>query len=51
MGAGEWPSGQLVGEIVKSPADAAAAPIDVPEKLGLIEHTLREGVGVVVKRL
>jgi hypothetical protein len=44
MRARKWPSGHLLGEAVKGLAYAAAAPIDVPEKLGLSElhHTGRE---------
>ena len=34
MGAREWPGGHLLGEAVKGLADAAAAPVDAPEKLG-----------------
>src|SRR5215472_8619570 len=51
MGGRKWPSGHLLGEAVKGLAYAAAAPVDVPEKLGLSEHSVGEGVGVVVKRL
>src|SRR5215475_10634504 len=51
MRAWKWPSGHLLGEAVKGLAYAAAAPIDVPEKLGLREPPVGEAVGVVVKRL
>ena len=34
MGAGKWPSGHLLGEAVKSLDYPAAAPVDVPDKLG-----------------
>jgi hypothetical protein len=51
MGAGKRPGGHLPGEAVKGLADAAAAPVEVPEKLGLAEPAVGEGVGVVVKRL
>jgi hypothetical protein len=37
MGVRKWPSGRLLGEAVKGLADAAAAPVDVPDKLGLSE--------------
>jgi hypothetical protein len=33
MGAGKWPSSYLVSQCVKGVTDAAATPIDVPEKL------------------
>src|SRR5215472_16423535 len=46
----DQPPGRLLGECVKGLADAAGAPIDVPEKLGLGEHAVGERVGVVVKR-
>src|SRR5215467_7744102 len=51
IGARKWPSGHLLGEAVQGLAYAAAAPVDVPEKLGLSEPAVGEGVGVVVKRL
>ena len=50
MGAWKWPSGHLLGEAVKGLAYAAAAPVDVPEKLGLSEPAVEEAEGVVVKR-
>ena len=46
MGARKWPNGHLLGEAVKGLADAAAAPVDVPEKLGLSEPAVGEAVGV-----
>src|SRR5258705_8620499 len=51
MRAWKWPSGHLLGEAVKGLAYATAAPVDVPEKLGLGEPAVGEAVGVVVKRL
>src|SRR5262249_30870447 len=51
MRAGKWPGGHLLGEAVKGLAYPAAAPVDVPEKLGLGEPAVGEAVGVVVKRL
>jgi hypothetical protein len=51
MRARKWPSGHLLGEAVKGLAYAAAAPVDIPEKLGPSEPAVGEGVGVVVKRL
>src|SRR5215831_17110725 len=51
MRAWKWPSGHLLGEAVKGLAYAAAAPVDVPEKLRLSEPAVGEAVGVVVKRL
>ena len=47
MGFWKWSSGRLLGEAVKGLAYAAAAPIDVPEKLGLGETAVGEAVGVV----
>src|SRR5262245_52108275 len=49
MRAWKWPSAHLLGESVKGLADAAAAPVDVPEKLRLGEPAVGEAVGVVVK--
>src|SRR5262249_26781506 len=48
MGARKWPGGHLLGEAVKGLADAVAAPVDVPKKLGLSEPAVGEAVGVVV---
>ena len=35
VGGRKWPSGHLLGEAVKGLVDAAAAPVDVPDKLRL----------------
>jgi len=51
MGARKWPSGHLLGEAVKGLAYPAAAPVDVPKKLGLSEPAVGEAVGIVVKGL
>src|SRR5207247_6926243 len=51
MSARERPSGDLLGEGVNGVAHAPAAIDDVAEKLGLGEHAVGKGPGVLVKRL
>ena len=51
MGGREWPSRRVLGQQIKRSAHPFAAVVDVTEQFSLGEHTVRKGVGVVVKGL
>jgi hypothetical protein len=51
MSAGEGPSRRLLGERIQRATHPRSAEVDITEEFDLSEHTVGEGVGVLIKRL